>query len=321
MTNIDSNAFLNTAWYNNQPDGLVYAGKVAYRYKGTMPSNTSIVIKKGTLGISSYAFYNRSELESITIPDSVTSIGYNAFSYTSWYNNQPNGLVYAGKVAYEYKGTMPSNTSIVIKEGTLGIADYAFSYCKGLTSITIPDSMVSIGDGAFDDCSGLTSIVIPDSVTSIGYALFSGCSNLTSISVDGGNTRYHSDGNCLIETATKILIAGYENSVIPSNGNVTSIGSSAFFSCERLTSITIPDSVTSIGSSAFSFCSGLTRITIPDSVTRIGHSAFYGCSRLTSINFNGTKAQWNAISKGQNWNEDTGSYTVYCTDGTISKSN
>ena len=321
VTNIDSNAFLNTAWYNNQPDGLVYAGKVAYRYKGTMPSNTSIVIKKGTLGISSYAFYNRSELESITIPDSVTSIGYNAFSYTSWYNNQPNGLVYAGKVAYEYKGTMPSNTSIVIKEGTLGIADYAFSYCKGLTSITIPDSMVSIGDGAFDDCSGLTSIVIPDSVTSIGYALFSGCSNLTSISVDGGNTRYHSDGNCLIETATKILIAGYENSVIPSNGNVTSIGSSAFFSCERLTSITIPDSVTSIGSSAFSFCSGLTRITIPDSVTRIGHSAFYGCSRLTSINFNGTKAQWNAISKGQNWNEDTGSYTVYCTDGTISKSN
>lgn len=137
----------------------------------------------------------------------------------------------------------------------------------------------------------------------------------------GGNTRYHSDGNCLIETATKILIAGYENSVIPSNGNVTSIGSSAFSSCERLTSITIPDSVTSIGSSAFSFCSGLTRITIPDSVTRIGHSAFYGCSRLTSINFNGTKAQWNAISKGQNWNEDTGSYTVYCTDGTISKSN
>ncbi|MDD6360961.1 MAG: leucine-rich repeat protein [Christensenellaceae bacterium] len=321
VTSIGDDAFRDTKWYNNQPDGLVYAGKVAYRYKGTMPSNTSIVIKKGTLGISSYAFYNRGELKSITIPDSVTSIGDSAFDYTSWYNNQPNGLVYAGKVAYRYKGTMPSNTSIVIKEGTLGIADSAFFDCCNLTSITIPDSMTSIGSSAFDGCSGLTSIVIPDSVTSIGYALFSGCSNLTSISVDVGNTRYHSDGNCLIETATKILIAGYENSVIPSNGNVTSIGSSAFFSCEGLTNITIPDSVTSIGSSAFSFCSDLTRITIPDSVTRIGRSAFYGCSRLTRINFNGTKAQWNAISKGKNWNEDTGSYTVYCTDGTISKSN
>ena len=75
---------------------------------------------------------------------------------TNGINNQPNGLVYAGKVAYEYKGTMPKNTSIVLKEGTLGI-----------------------GDSAFEDCSRLTSITIPDSVTSIGYEAFSGCRNLT----------------------------------------------------------------------------------------------------------------------------------------------
>ena len=104
------------------------------------------------------AFQGCTGLTSITIPDSVTSIGESAFDNTAWYNNQPNGLVYAGKVAYKYKGTMPSNTSIVLKEGTLSITDSAFRDCTGLTSITIPDSVTSIGSSAFASCTGLTSI-------------------------------------------------------------------------------------------------------------------------------------------------------------------
>lgn len=99
---------------------------------------------------------------------------------------------------------------------------------------------------------------------------------------------------------------------------VTSIGWSAFSGCSGLTSVTIPDSVTSIGGWAFSKCS-LTSVTIPDSVTEIGYRAFYGCSDLTTINFQGTKAQWQAIEKGNDWDVDTGEYTVICTDGTISK--
>ena len=258
---------------------------------------TSITIPNGVTVIPSCAFNSCTGLTSIIIPDSVTSIGSGAFYNTAWYNNQPDGLVYAGKVAYQYKGTMPSNTSIVIKEGTLGIAGYAFEYCSGLTSITIPDSVTSIGDYAFSHCTGLTSITIPDSVTSIGERAFagctwltsitipdsvtsigerafSGCTGLTSIIVVEGNSKYHSAGNCLIETATKTLILGCETSVIPTDGSVTSIGDCAFDGCSGLTSITIPDSVTSIGSNAFYNCTWLTSVTIGNGVTSIGQTAF-----------------------------------------------
>ena len=119
---------------------------------------TSITIPNEVKAIPSYAFCNCKGLTSITIPNSVTSIGNDAFYNTLWYNNQPDGLVYAGKVAYTYKGTMPSNTSIVLREGTLGIAGCAFNNYKGLTSVTIPNSVTSIGNDAFRNCKGLTSI-------------------------------------------------------------------------------------------------------------------------------------------------------------------
>ena len=196
------------------------------------------------------AFCNCTGLTSITIPDSVTRIGGCAFSDCT-------GL-----------------TSITIPDSVTSIGDYAFNHCTGLTSITIPDGVTSIGDGAFAYCSGLTSITIPDSVKSIGRFAFSGCAGLTSITVSSGNKVYHSTDNCLIETESKTLISGCKNSIIPSDGSVTSIGAGAFGGCTGLTSITIPDSVTSIGDVAFAICTDLTSITIPASVTDIGYYAF-----------------------------------------------
>ena len=209
------------------PDSVTSIGSSAFSGCSGL---TSITIPDSVTSIGSAAFDGCNGLKSITIPDSVTSTGNWAFYNTAWYNNQPNGLVYAGKVAYKYKGTMSSNTSIVLEEGTLGIGDNAFSGCSGLTNITIPDSVTSIGDWAFMGCTGLASVTIPDSVTSIGEGAFWGCTGLTSITIPD---------------------------------SVTSIGSAAFYKCTGLTNITIPDSVKSIGEGAFRGCSSLESITIP----------------------------------------------------------
>lgn len=131
---------------------------------------TSIEIPDSVTSIGAFAFSCCKKLTSVIIPSSVTSIGDGAFEDTPWYNSQPDGLLYAGKVAYRYKGEMPKNTKITLKDDTVEISGYAFFACGGLTNIEIPNSVTSIGELAFAGCTSLTSIEIPDSVTSIGYS-------------------------------------------------------------------------------------------------------------------------------------------------------
>ena len=227
-----------------------------YSYRESI---TSVTIGNSVTSIGINAFNECTSMTSITIPHSVTSIGNDAFCYCK-------GL-----------------TDVTIGNSVTSIGINAFYECTSMTSITIPNSVTSIGAQAFYGCSGLTSVTIPNSVTSIGERAFWGCYGLTSVVVKNGNIVYDSRENCnaIIETATNTLITGCQNTTIPSS--VTSIGSGAFRYCSGLTSVTIPNSVTSIGDAAFYECISLTSIKIPNSVTSIGNNAFADCSGLTSI--------------------------------------
>ena len=173
-----------------------------------------LVIPDSVTSIGRYAFYNCSGLTSVTIGNGVTSIGEGAFSYCNGLTSVtiPDSVTSIGSDAFLNCSNL---TSITIPDSVTSIGSYAFLNCSNLTSITIPDSVTSIGEGAFGMCSALTSVTIPDSVTSIGEEAFSDCSELESITVEEGNSVYHSAGNCLIETASKTLIAGCKTSIIP----------------------------------------------------------------------------------------------------------
>jgi len=324
VTRIGSYAFSGTKWYYNQPDGVVYAGKVAYEWKGDMPEHTSITLKAGTNGIASNAFYSCdnlssisipnsvenigdsafsgcTELISISIPDSVTSIGYGvfddctnlitiifpdslvsigdyAFAGTAWYNNQPDGVVYAGKVAYKWKGNMPQNTAIILKNDTKSIADYAFEDCENLTSIQIPDSVTTMGMAVFIGCTNLNSAKIPDSVTSIGEGTFYYCTGLKTVIIGNGVTS------------------------ISGNREGKSSGSyGMFYNCSSLTTVEIGSGVTNIGVYAFGDCESLTSITFKSQTPPnfeedvFGGYVFDGCLVLNTIYVpKGSKAAYKA---------------------------
>ena len=202
------------------------------------------VVREGTEVICDYAFWLCESLQSITIPNSVTSIGDGAFKMCKSLQSVtiPNSVTSIGKEAFRDCNSLQS---ITIPNSVKSIGNRAFYLCESLQSVTIPNSVTSIGDGAFRDCNSLQSITIPNSVTSIGDEAFYRCESLQSVTIPN---------------------------------SVTSIGDDAFYLCESLQSVTIPNSVTSIGDAAFWGCKYLQSITIPNSVRNIGNHAFRDCN-------------------------------------------
>lgn len=326
ILNIGNNAFndcmsLNNVYYNGTLESwcqIIFESSTSnpiYSANNLYINNTiigDIVIPNSIKKINNYTFIHCHNLTSVTIHNLVESIGRDSFY---WCSNLSN---------------------IIFKNGSrlTTIGDFAFSYCINLTSVSLPDMLNTIGQGAFSECSGLLRVNIPIEIDSIGQGAFSGCTNLSICNFDTGgldcsigenafsrctNLREIGTGDLdriiYIGNSAYSYCTGIEQVVI---GRRTTVGSSVFYNCTGITEVDIECQTISNG--CFKGCSNLVKAIITTDVTSIEHFAFDGCTSLTNITYSGTISQWNSISKGYNWNSNTGNYIVHCTNGDIQKS-
>ena len=274
---------------------------------------TDFVFGEEVEHIPAYLCRELTLLNTIVIPNSVTSIGISAFDGCSGLTEviwnarnvqdfQDNSrrpfsgcdrltdFVFGEEVehipAYLCRELTLLNT-IVIPNSVTSIGTNAFSFCRGLTKVSIPNSVKTIGNWAFYRCTGLTTVTIGNSVTTIGDRAFNSCTSLTEVSIPNSvkTIEFRAFEGC---TGLKTVTIG---------NSVTTIGESAFYSCTSLTEVSIPNSVTSIGSSVFEDCSGLKTVTIGNSVTTIVDGTFNGCTSLKTVIWNARNVQDTFLSE------------------------
>ncbi len=231
VTAIDGYAFKDAEFTQvNLPATITSIGIAAFMYCDHLEK---INIPASVVSLGGNAFNGCAALNEIALPDTITAIGGFCFDGSGVYNKDENwtdNVLYIGKYAIQGKESTLSGP-LEIREGTLGVATYAFSGCTHITEIKLPASVGFIGVGAFSECL-----------------------DTTVMTVDGGNENYYAEGNCIVEKKAKRVVGGCPTSVILKDVKI--IGESAFSGLE-ITEITIPVSVESIESYAFGFCDQL----------------------------------------------------------------
>lgn len=234
-------------------DGLYIAEYLGDGGTVTIPSEHD---GEPIVGIGGYAFAMQSRLERVIIPDSIKTIGENAF--LSCFNLASvecgDGVENIGTSAFE---SCLNLTSVQFGKSVADIGDRAFYECKKLAAVDLPASVTRVGDSAFANCSSLASLTVSDAAAEIGSAAFADCAVLSTLDL---------------------------------GGSLVSIGAGAFSACVGLDSVTISDSVTSVGESAFRECAGLDTLVIGRGLQQIGYSAFSDCPDLRVVEYNAVAA-------------------------------
>lgn len=252
------------------------------------------------------AFASCTYLKSITIPESVTSIGTEAFY---------------GCTSLDY---------INISSGMKSIGKNSFRGCTKLASVTLPDTIESISENAFYDCdklsdfnyngtisqwasitlgSGWCSILLMVVHCSDGYVLTE-----YGIPTNQGVFSTNAAGSTITVNGETVTLEHCTNCGISYANEITSINAT---NNTALMMIKLPNTITSIDNNSFANCISLSFIIISDSITSINENAFYGCTTLNDFIYSGTKAQWASITKGTNWNKDAAFTVVHCSDGDV----
>lgn len=247
---------------------------------------TSVNIPVGTASIGRTAFRNCASLETVSVPATVEFVGDEAFKGTPWLDAQSDGLIYLGKVAYIYKGTMSDITRIEIKEGTTYITAYAFRNCDKLAGIVVPEGVTGIGNYAFAFCTTLEAVKLPESLRTLGEGVFQSCNELDIYEDLGGGVEYGVNIPEGIESVGESAFGGTKWYSSQPDG-VVYVGNHAYkFKGEAPaeTAITLKDGTASVVNGAFYNCTWLTEINIPSSTLKIGESAFKNCSALETLN-------------------------------------
>ena len=207
------------------PSSLEIIGDCSF-YECTELTNVSIPDFATTIG--NCAFRNCTNLNEIIVPNSVFRVGYSVLDGTVWYENQPDGMLYIGLVACGYKGVMPDNSTITLRDGTLGISQFCLEMQNNLVELKLPSTLKYIGFGALVECKQLKEISIPNSVKWLESWAFGECSNLKSATI----------GNSVETVPVRV-----------------------FYRCDNLQDITIGSGVKTIEYDAFHGCKAITKVT------------------------------------------------------------